>query len=254
MKLGTISVVIPTYNREKEVVRAIKSVQEQTVSVREIIVIDDGSTDNTPSSVAKLGVRYCRISHSGLPAVARNVGMREAKGDYIAFLDSDDTWAPSKLEHQLKVLRDTGAACCATNARRYHHNHLGSVILSNPPQYPIFADLAKTNWIVASSVVAQKSALEQAGGFPENAEYKAYEDWVLWMRLSTLTDLVILDKPLVTYYDDPSVSIRSEQLHWSKIARRARTDIIRWGISRCITHPDKGRLLRDMYAAAAYLR
>lgn len=108
-----ISVVIPTFNRAKEIVAAVQSVLCQTLPPHEILVIDDGSSDNTREVLLPLmdRIRYIRKPNGGASS-ARNRGVREATGDWIAFLDSDDTWAPTKLEKQANCMVQTGASVC----------------------------------------------------------------------------------------------------------------------------------------------
>lgn len=105
------SVVIPTYNRERLIVRAIRCALEQTYPCDEVIVVDDGSDDGTAEAVAGCGprVRFIRQDHGG-PSRARNRGVREAAGDWIAFLDSDDLWHPGYLEHMAGAIRATDGA------------------------------------------------------------------------------------------------------------------------------------------------
>ena len=102
-----VSVIIPTYNRRAMLLEAIDSVLAQSVTAFELIVIDDGSTDGTAEHLTRLGktIRIERIEHSG-PAAARNRGVALARAPLIAFLDSDDLWAPTKLERQLAFMRD----------------------------------------------------------------------------------------------------------------------------------------------------
>ena len=104
-----VSVVIPTFNRAHLIMRALQSVLTQTFTAWETIVVDDGSTDDTETVVLSLGdsrIRYCRQPENRGPAAARNRGMREAKGEFIAFLDSDDEWFPDKLELQVARFRE----------------------------------------------------------------------------------------------------------------------------------------------------
>jgi GT2 family glycosyltransferase len=101
----TISVVIPTFNRSGLLVEAIESVLRQTHPAREIIVIDDGSTDDTPQALARFGPRVtCQRQQNSGQAVARNLGIKLASGDFVAFLDSDDLWVERRLELQLAAL------------------------------------------------------------------------------------------------------------------------------------------------------
>lgn len=114
--MRTVSVVVPTYNRAELLQQTIQSILAQTVSPREIIVVDDGSTDHTPDVCARLGepIRYVRQQNQGL-SMARNTGIQASRGDWIAFCDSDDLWRPRKLELQLAVLDSTGAGWSVTD-------------------------------------------------------------------------------------------------------------------------------------------
>lgn len=109
IKTPTVSIIIPTYNRARLVGRAIQSALDQTYQDFEVIVIDDGSTDNTEEIVKSINdprIRYVRHSENRGGSAARNTGIKVAHGEYIAFLDSDDEWLPEKLQHQLKILRE----------------------------------------------------------------------------------------------------------------------------------------------------
>ncbi|MEO7099853.1 MAG: glycosyltransferase [Luteolibacter sp.] len=108
-----ISVVIPTFNRASQVPDAVRSAMEQTLKPFEIIVIDDGSSDDTEEVLARFGdsIRYIKTENRGVSA-ARNQGIRESRGEWIAFLDSDDTWHPSKLEGQADCITKTASKLC----------------------------------------------------------------------------------------------------------------------------------------------
>src|ERR1051325_1221597 len=111
-----LAVVIPTYNRASSLKRAIDSVQAQTCTPPEIIVVDDGSEDDTAAVIRQYqNCRYTRVAHSGLPAVGRNLGAQLTKADYIAFLDSDDEWLPHKLETQLRTMLAAGSGLVCSN-------------------------------------------------------------------------------------------------------------------------------------------
>ncbi|HTF03668.1 MAG TPA: glycosyltransferase family 2 protein, partial [Bacteroidia bacterium] len=115
--MSTVSVIIPTWNRAHTLGAAVKSVLEQTHPVLEILVCDDGSTDHTEQVLASFNdprIRIVKGPRAGRPAVPRNRGIAEATGDWVAFLDSDDTWLPTKTEKQLNALSHAHAmiACC----------------------------------------------------------------------------------------------------------------------------------------------
>lgn len=109
----TVSVIIPTYNRAHLIDESLKSVFEQTFVDWEIIVVDDGSTDDTMDRIKEYDddrIRYYRIEHCGVIGTVRNVGIKNAHGKFIAFLDSDDLWQPSKLDYQLSLLNENPQA------------------------------------------------------------------------------------------------------------------------------------------------
>ena len=111
------SVIIPTYNRAELICKTINNIFQQTYSNLELIIVDDGSTDDTRSKLQRYGdrIRVVTQNNSG-PAVARNHGVRVARGEIIAFQDSDDLWKPTKLERQVALLqKDRSIPCCLCN-------------------------------------------------------------------------------------------------------------------------------------------
>jgi len=103
-----VSIIVPTYNRSHLIGEAIQSVIDQSYENWELIIVDDGSTDDTRKRVEEFKddrIRYYFIEHSGIIGNVRNVGLRYVRGDYIAFLDSDDIWLPNKLDYQLSLLK-----------------------------------------------------------------------------------------------------------------------------------------------------
>lgn len=144
-----ISVIIPTYNRGKIIEKSIASVLAQTYRDLELIVVDDGSTDNTEDLVKAIAddrVRYIRQKNQGACA-ARNLGVQEARGEFIAFQDSDDTWKPDKLFKQIRVMQENpevGIVCCRTICERVDNSsfislekHPGGIISRETGPYGI---------------------------------------------------------------------------------------------------------------------
>ena len=130
----------------------------------------------------------------------------------MAFLDSDDEWVPDKLEAQLKVARRLGAGAVCSNASRVTADglELGTLLDWSRPRLT-FGELLEVNRVVCSSCVLHRSLLAKTGGFPEGPEFKAVEDYALWLRVAALMDFAYCRDALVRYRDDPKTSIRSEQ-------------------------------------------
>ncbi|MFQ5510623.1 MAG: glycosyltransferase family 2 protein, partial [Candidatus Krumholzibacteriia bacterium] len=192
---------IPTYDRSEVLRRALRSVTAQTRAPDEIVVVDDGSTDDTPEWLPREfpGVRCVRQPHRGVSA-ARNRGVAESSGGWVAFLDSDDEWQPVKLERQLQALHaDPGHALCHTNetwvrrGRRVNpkrrHAKSGGFIFRNC--LPLCA-------ISPSSVLLRRALFEEVGGFDESLP--VCEDYDLWLRICCRYPVLFVDQPLVVKY------------------------------------------------------
>ncbi len=184
-----ISVVIPAYNRARYLDTAAATVLAQTWSDLELIIIDDGSQDNTPDVCGRLceydsRVRYIRHENKGLPA-ARNTGIRAATGEFIALLDSDDFWAPTKLAKQLDLFaRDQtlGVVYCDW-ASIDQSGHVSQGV--NPPDFSLpslYEALLFDNVVhgSASAVLIRATCFDQVGLFDESL--RANEDWDMWLR------------------------------------------------------------------------
>ena len=195
-----VSVIIPTYNRRAMLLEAIDSVLAQSAHVFELIVIDDGSTDGTARASRRASpktIRFDRIDHRG-PAAARNRGVAIARAPLVAFLDSDDLWAPNKLERQLAFMRtNPGCAISQTgeiwirNGRRVnpgmrHRKRAGD----------IFIDSLHTCLVSISAVMIRTELFRSTGGFDESMD--AAEDYDLWLRILIDREIGLLDEPLVT--------------------------------------------------------
>jgi glycosyltransferase involved in cell wall biosynthesis len=197
----TISVVIPTYNRRRLLERALASIQQQTRTPHEVIVVDDGSTDDTSDAICKRfpNVRYIRQENCGVSA-ARNRGVHEATGNWLAFLDSDDEWLPKKLERQVEALQSRpDRLLCHTSeiwirrGRRVNpmkkHEKFGGLI---------FQACLPLCIISPSSAVLHRSLLEEIGLFDETLP--VCEDYDLWLRVCARHPVLYLDEPLIVKY------------------------------------------------------
>lgn len=215
-----ISVIIPAYNRVHTLARAIDSVRGQTYKVAEIIVIDDGSTDAT-SEVAKQyeDVLLLRQKNMGVSS-ARNNGIMMASSAWIAFLDSDDTWHPQKLEQQL-LLHEKEPDLEASYTDESWVRNGKEVALpkkyAKPPSLG-FTDAISFCNIAPSSVLVKKSLLESVGLFDESLE--VCEDYDLWLRILIDKEIGLVDERLITKYGghDDQLSVR----HWGMDRFRVR--------------------------------
>jgi glycosyltransferase involved in cell wall biosynthesis len=194
-----VSVIIPTYNRATYIAEAIHSVQVQTHPHTEIIVADDGSTDETAEIVADFGdvVCYLRLVHRGQPAATRNAGLRAAKGEYVAFLDSDDLFLPHKLTVQLSAFETHPEAGLVYSDGYFFRGDpqmpTGHVLDGLPtPSGDGLADLLRGNFLAPPVVLVRHSCLDVIGVFDERADFLAVEDYDLWLRIAARFPVVFV--------------------------------------------------------------
>jgi glycosyltransferase involved in cell wall biosynthesis len=210
-----VSVILPTFNRLQYLRPAVDSVFAQTYDDWELVIADDGSEEKTRAYLSSLAVlprvKVLWLPHSGNPGAVRNAALREARGEYIAFLDSDDLWMPSKLEIQMGTLR-AGPCRHWSYTAINHINHAGAQInaaLSASWVYyegNIFQDLLTLKAGVAMpTVIVSRQILEQVGGFDE---YQGqHEDYHLWLRLAMQCEVGVIRQPLA--------SVRCHNEHFS---------------------------------------
>jgi glycosyltransferase involved in cell wall biosynthesis len=200
-----LSVVLPTFNRLRFLRPAIESVYAQTFSDWELIIADDGSDLETREYLRNLAgdprLTVLWLAHSGRPSTVRNAGMSRATGDYVAFLDSDDLWAPRKLERQIETLR--GHTDCRWSYTAFLQvdgdgNPLPEEAHRSwtPHEGDIFEQVVTGRaQIRTPSVLAARELITQAGDFDE--ELLSGEDYDLWLRFALHSQVAIVDEPLV---------------------------------------------------------
>ena len=196
-----ISVVIPTWNRAEQVVRAVGTVCGQSVQPGEVIVVDDGSEDGTAERVQDTypQVRLLRQSNRGVSA-ARNRGISESRGQWVAFLDSDDEWRPDKLAMQIALLRSQPDlhACHTEEIWIRNGRRVNPMQKHAKPQGWIFNQCLPLCCVSPSSVVLHRSVFESVGNFDESLP--ACEDYDLWLRIFHKYPIGLVNAPLVTKY------------------------------------------------------
>lgn len=200
----SVSVVIPAYNAAKCIRNAIESALAQTRLADEIIVVNDGSTDDTAAIVNSYAPRVRLLSQENQgPSSARNAGVRAASSEFIAFLDADDQWLPQKTVAQCDAIRSTpGAVLCYTSLllddSDMDHPDGSQTIQLAPTTAGLPYRLRLGNpGILPSCVMLSRAAFFQAGGFPPHLTIG--EDWALWLRLIALGPFCVVGEPLTRY-------------------------------------------------------
>lgn len=244
--MTTVSTIIPAYNAAKFVREAVDSALAQIGVENEVIVVDDGSTDETPQILAEYGsrIQVVRQVNQGQHA-ARNHGARVARGEWLAFLDADDIWLPEKLARQL--------ACDEPQAdlRFTHRENFGEIdrVTRHPPlpSSGFFSDpfnsMFVLNPITTSSVLLRKSVFQNLGGFCEQLTIGC-EDWDLWLRYAQLGKrFAFLPKVLLRYRLHPQSTSKS-------VGRmcRARLEVMKRALSTEKGRSLPGPVLRRVYA------
>lgn len=197
-----VSVIIPAYNAERTILETIASVQQQTFSDFEIIVINDGSTDRTLELVQGIQderVKIFSYENGGLP-VARNRGISRAKGEFIAFIDADDIWTSDKLELQVALLQQHPEAGVAYSWSRFmnERGELSYVVDDRHIEGNVYEKLLLNNFLNnGSSLLVRREAIESAGKF--DPTLKSCEDWDFYLRLAAKWSFVLVPKPQILY-------------------------------------------------------
>ena len=228
--LISVSVVIPTYNREKRLPAAIRSVLEQSAPPAETIVVDDGSTDATPALMGQFPeVQYIRQENQGV-SQARNHGIRVAKHEWIAFLDSDDEWLPRKLEKQREALeRHPQYRFCHTdeiwirrgrrvNPMKKHAKYGGY----------IFRHCLPLCVVSPSSALIHRDLFDRYGTF--DPELPVCEDYDLWLRICAREPVLYVDEPLLLKFGGHEDQLSHAYWGMDRFRIRALENLIESGV------------------------
>ena len=195
-----VSIITPMYNSEKYIKEMIKSVREQSYTNWELLIIDDCSSDKSCSIVEKISsidgrIRLIRQDANAGPAEARNKGIQEANGRFIAFLDSDDLWHKDKLKIQIKYMIEKKAAISCTGYNMISEDGV-KISEFQVPEKLVYKDLLKKNSFSCDTLVYDKNMIES----PVFIKYEMHEDYIAWLNLIKKSSLTVgINKSLACY-------------------------------------------------------
>ncbi len=199
--MPTVSIIMATYNRSNYVGEAIESVLAQDFKDWELVLVNDGSTDDTEEIVRSYTqvdprIRYFRKENERNLALVRNFGLARAKGDFVAFLDDDDRWLPNKLSRQISLMEfHPEIGMCYTRFQVYRSDETGLVPTKSFPEFlaVTFEELFLA-FVPPSTVLMRKSCLDQTGWF--DPQYRLSEDFDMWIRFSQRWKVAAIDEAL----------------------------------------------------------
>jgi len=203
-----VSVIIPSYNSQTHITECIRSVLLQTYQNIEIIVVDDGSTDMTSDVLAGFDEKISIIKQKNQgAAAARNRGAAEAKGSWLAFLDSDDVWAPEKIEKQLLHIKSCRWSYTDMQFVGGVNDGLRDSKFTVKYEGNVQRELLLGNFISTSTMIINKQTFFAAGGFDESI--RSVQDWELWTRVALNNPIAYLNEPMALYRVHPSSTSRN---------------------------------------------
>lgn len=209
-----VDIIIPTYNRSDLLPETLKSVQDQSFLNWQCWIAEDGETKETLDAIKPFleddRFKYLPGKHAGFPAVPRNRAIKYGSAKYVAFLDDDDIWLPEKLEQQVAFLeQQPDCVLLGCNSFRWHgieeKKSSSPVYFQKAPFGKIsYETFLRANWIILSSAIVQRTALEQAGLFSETLCPSIAEDYELWLRLGALGKIWLMKEPYMLYRETPN--------------------------------------------------
>jgi len=213
-----VSIILPTYNREDYLCRSIASVLNQTFDNFELVIVDDASTDNSAATIATFNdqrIVYLKHEQNRGGSAARNTGIKAARGELIAFQDSDDEWLPEKLAKQMAALADAPAAVGVVYTGFMRFSGDKKEYIPGPTVQvkdgDIHLELLKQNFVTTQAVLVKKECFQMAGMFDET--FPRFQDWELFLRISKYFEFRYVPEPLVhSYFTEGSISSKPAAL------------------------------------------
>lgn len=219
-----VSVVLPVYNGEKYLEKTVESILNQYYQNIELILVDDGSSDGSAEIIKKLESKDCRIkpfyNQNGGVAYARNFGINQAKGKFVAFCDQDDLWLPSKINKQIPLFDNDkiGLVYSGAIAEYKMYNKQSKPGFDNKYKGDVFSQLVKINMFTCCTAVVRKTHLEQVGGFDDDRALMGVDDWHLWLKLAMVCEFDYVAEHLAIHvFHGDNYSLNDEKMHEAEI-------------------------------------
>ena len=219
-----VSVIIPVYNGSECLEATVKTILEQTYSAVEIVLINDGSSDNSEQLIKALSEEHENIvalsKENGGGASARNYGLERANGEFVAFCDQDDFWLPTKLEEQIPLFANANTALvyCGSIARYTTLNRDVTPGFEHQFRGQLFHKLVYENMFTCCTVVARKDAVLAVGGFDSERTLMGVDDWHLWLKMAREYEFDFVEKHLAIHvFHGSNYSSNEEKMHAAEL-------------------------------------
>lgn len=224
MSQSLVSVVIPVYNGEQYLAATVNSILTQQYQNIELILVDDGSKDNSKELIKKLALQDPRIkpffNQNGGVAHARNYGIAKSQAEFIAFCDQDDLWLPEKLTKQMPLFDNSnvGLVYCGAIADYESTNTKVTPNFEGKFRGDVFDQLVRLNMLTCCTAVARKSYLTQVDNFDDDRELMGVDDWHLWLKLSMVCEFDFVEEHLAIHvFHEDNYSSNDEKMHHAEL-------------------------------------
>jgi glycosyltransferase involved in cell wall biosynthesis len=219
-----VTVVVPVYNGEQYLEKTVVSILSQNHQNIELILVDDGSSDKSAKIMQKLEKTDTRIkpfyNGNGGVASARNFGVNQAKGEFIAFCDQDDLWLPDKISKQIPLFNNPkiGLVYSGAIAKYEMYNKESKPSFAHKYKGDVFSQLVKLNMFTCCTAVVRKTYFDQVGGFDDDRALMGVDDWHLWLKLAMVCKFDYVEEYLAVHvFHGDNYSLNDEKMHEAEI-------------------------------------
>jgi glycosyltransferase involved in cell wall biosynthesis len=219
-----VSVVIPVYNGEQYLEKTVESILAQDYKNIELILVNDGSSDNSAAIMKALEDKDSRVkpfyNENGGVAYARNFGINQAKGEFVAFCDQDDLWLPSKISKQIPLFDNPNIGLVYSGAIAQYelYNKQSKPGFKNKHKGDVFNQLVKINMFTCCTAVVRQTNLAQVNGFDDDRALMGVDDWHLWLKLAMVCEFDYVEEHLAIHvFHGDNYSLNDEKMHEAEI-------------------------------------